>query len=58
MLIVVGFVGRNVEVVGVVFLRSVVGIFSYFKIKGLFVGVFFEGLVIIECKDVNVKFYG
>jgi len=53
-----GPVGRNAEASGAASLRSVAGIFSYSKTKGLFAGVSLEGSVIIERKDANEKFYG
>lgn len=53
-----GPVGRNAEASGAVSHRSVAGIFSYSKTKGLFAGVSLEGSVIIERKDANSKFYG
>lgn len=39
-------------------MRSVAGIFSYSKTKGLFAGVSLEGSMIIERKDANAKLYG
>ncbi|KAF8535983.1 hypothetical protein BDD12DRAFT_853040 [Trichophaea hybrida] len=53
-----GPVGRNAEASGAASLRSVAGIFSYSKTKGLFAGVSLEGSVIVERKDANSKFYG
>lgn len=53
-----GPVGRNAEAAGAASLRSVAGIFSYSKTKGLFAGVSLEGSVIIERKDANTKLYG
>ncbi|RPA96716.1 DUF500-domain-containing protein [Choiromyces venosus 120613-1] len=53
-----GPVGRNAEASGAASLRSVAGIFSYSKTKGLFAGVSLEGSVIVERKDANKKFYG
>jgi hypothetical protein len=53
-----GPVGRNAEAAGAASLRSVAGIFSYSKTKGLFAGVSLEGSVIIERKDANAKLYG
>lgn len=53
-----GPVGRNAEASGAASLRSVAGIFSYSKTKGLFAGVSLEGSVIVERKDANTKFYG
>ncbi|KAF8464365.1 hypothetical protein BDZ91DRAFT_821951 [Kalaharituber pfeilii] len=52
-----GPVGRNAEASGAASLRSVSGIFSYSKTKGLFAGVSLEGSVIVERKDANRKFY-
>lgn len=53
-----GPVGRNAEAAGAASLRSVAGIFSYSKTKGLFAGVSLEGSMIIERKDANAKLYG
>ncbi|KAK3316190.1 hypothetical protein B0H66DRAFT_576173 [Apodospora peruviana] len=53
-----GPVGRNAEAAGAASLRSVAGIFSYSKTKGLFAGVSLEGSVIVERKDANAKLYG
>ncbi|KAK3303535.1 uncharacterized protein B0T15DRAFT_513699 [Chaetomium strumarium] len=53
-----GPVGRNAEAAGAASLRSVAGIFSYSKTKGLFAGVSLEGSMIIERKDANTKLYG
>ncbi|KAF3936966.1 hypothetical protein ABW19_dt0208216 [Dactylella cylindrospora] len=53
-----GPVGRNAEASGAASLKSVAGIFSYSKTKGLFAGVSLEGSVIIERRDANKKFYG
>lgn len=53
-----GPVGRNAEAAGAASLRSVAGIFSYSKTKGLFAGVSLEGSAIIERKDANSKLYG
>ncbi|KAK1755692.1 hypothetical protein QBC47DRAFT_193418 [Echria macrotheca] len=53
-----GPVGRNAEAAGAASLKSVAGIFSYSKTKGLFAGVSLEGSVIIERKDANTKLYG
>ncbi|KAJ2897041.1 uncharacterized protein MKZ38_005030 [Zalerion maritima] len=53
-----GPVGRNAEAAGAASLRSVAGIFSYSKTKGLFAGVSLEGSVIVERKDANEKLYG
>jgi len=43
-----GPVGRNAEAAGAVSLKSVSGIFSYSKTKGLFAGVSLEGSVIMN----------
>jgi len=53
-----GPVGRNAEAAGAASLRSVAGIFSYSKTKGLFAGVSLEGSAIVERKDANAKLYG
>ncbi|KAJ4417953.1 hypothetical protein N0V85_001630 [Neurospora sp. IMI 360204] len=53
-----GPIGRNAEAAGAASLRSVAGIFSYSKTKGLFAGVSLEGSMIIERKDANAKLYG
>ncbi|KAF2713964.1 DUF500-domain-containing protein [Pleomassaria siparia CBS 279.74] len=53
-----GPVGRNAEAAGVASLKSVAGIFSYSKTKGLFAGVSLEGSGIIERRDANEKLYG
>ncbi|QUC21404.1 uncharacterized protein UV8b_05647 [Ustilaginoidea virens] len=53
-----GPVGRNAEAAGAASLRSVSGIFSYSKTKGLFAGVSLEGMAIIERRDANEKLYG
>ncbi|KAH6640476.1 hypothetical protein F5144DRAFT_599169 [Chaetomium tenue] len=53
-----GPVGRNAEAAGAASLRSVAGIFSYSKTKGLFAGVSLEGSAIIERKEANAKLYG
>ncbi|KAI6368834.1 hypothetical protein MCOR25_004576 [Pyricularia grisea] len=53
-----GPVGRNAEAAGAASLRSVAGIFSYSKTKGLFAGVSLEGSAIVERKDANTKMYG
>lgn len=53
-----GPVGRNAEAAGAASLRSVAGIFSYSKTKGLFAGVSLEGSAIVERKDANAKMYG
>ncbi|KAF2194008.1 DUF500-domain-containing protein [Zopfia rhizophila CBS 207.26] len=53
-----GPVGRNAEAAGAASLRSVAGIFSYSKTKGLFAGVSLEGSGIIERRDANEKLYG
>jgi hypothetical protein len=51
-------VGRNAEAAGAASLKSVAGIFSYSKTKGLFAGVSLEGSAIVERKDANAKLYG
>ncbi|KAF2657729.1 DUF500-domain-containing protein [Lophiostoma macrostomum CBS 122681] len=53
-----GPVGRNAEAAGAASLKSVAGIFSYSKTKGLFAGVSLEGSGIIERRDANEKLYG
>lgn len=53
-----GPVGRNAEAAGMASLKSVAGIFSYSKTKGLFAGVSLEGSGIIERRDANEKLYG
>lgn len=53
-----GPIGRNAEAAGAASLRSVAGIFSYSKTKGLFAGVSLEGSAIVERKDANTKLYG
>jgi len=53
-----GPVGRNAEAAGAASLRSVAGIFSYSKTKGLFAGVSLEGSAIIERRDANEQLYG
>jgi hypothetical protein len=53
-----GPVGRNAEAAGAASIRSVAGIFSYSKTRGLFAGVSLEGSAIIERKDANAKMYG
>lgn len=53
-----GPVGRNAEAAGAASLKSVSGIFSYSKTKGLFAGVSLEGSAIIERRDANEKLYG
>jgi hypothetical protein len=53
-----GPVGRNAEAAGVASLKSVAGVFSYSKTKGLFAGVSLEGSGIIERRDANEKMYG
>jgi len=45
-----GPVGRNAEAAGAASLKSVAGIFSYSKTRGLFAGVSLEGSAIIECR--------
>ena len=52
-----GPVGRNAEAAGAASLKSVAGVFSYSKTKGLFAGVSLEGSAIIERSDANAKFY-
>lgn len=58
MSIAAGPVGRNAEAAGAASLRSVAGIFSYSKTKGLFAGVSLEGSGMIERRDANEKLYG
>lgn len=58
MSIAAGPVGRNAEAAGAASLKSVAGIFSYSKTKGLFAGVSLEGSAIIERRDANEKLYG
>lgn len=53
-----GPVGRNAEAAGAASLKSVAGIFSYSKTKGLFAGVSLEGSAIIERRDANERLYG
>ncbi|KAF4122820.1 SH3 domain-containing YSC84-like protein 1 [Geosmithia morbida] len=53
-----GPVGRSAEAAGAASLRSIAGIFSYSKTKGLFAGVSLEGSGIIERRDANEKLYG
>jgi lipid-binding SYLF domain-containing protein len=53
-----GPVGRSAEAAGAASLKSVAGIFSYSKTKGLFAGVSLEGSAIIERRDANEKLYG
>lgn len=53
-----GPVGRNAEAAGAASLKSVAGIFSYSKTRGLFAGVSLEGSAIIERRDANEKLYG
>lgn len=53
-----GPIGRNAEAAGAASLKSVSGIFSYSKTKGLFAGVSLEGMAIIERRDANEKLYG
>ncbi|KAF3068445.1 hypothetical protein GL218_08435 [Daldinia childiae] len=53
-----GPVGRNAEAAGAASLRSVAGVFSYSKTKGLFAGVSLEGSAIVERRDANEKLYG
>ena len=57
MSIAAGPVGRNAEAAGAASLKSVAGIFSYSKTKGLFAGVSLEGSAIIERRDANEKLY-
>ena len=52
-----GPVGRNAEAAGAASLKSVAGVFSYSKTKGLFAGVSLEGSAIIERRDANEKLY-
>ena len=52
-----GPVGRNAEAAGAASLKSVAGVFSYSKTKGLFAGVSLEGSVLIERTDANAKLY-
>ena len=52
-----GPVGRNAEAAGAASLKSVAGVFSYSKTKGLFAGVSLEGSAIIERSDANAKLY-
>lgn len=52
-----GPVGRNAEAAGAASLKSVAGVFSYSKTKGLFAGVSIEGSVLIERRDANEKLY-
>lgn len=52
-----GPVGRNAEAAGAASLKSIAGIFSYSKTKGLFAGVSLEGSVLIERRDANEKLY-
>lgn len=58
MSIAAGPVGRNAEAAGAASLKSVAGIFSYSKTKGLFAGVSLEGSGMIERRDANEKLYG
>ncbi|KAK2603542.1 hypothetical protein QQS21_004311 [Conoideocrella luteorostrata] len=53
-----GPVGRSAEAAGAASLKSVGGVFSYSKTKGLFAGVSLEGMAIIERRDANEKLYG
>ncbi|KAI0164172.1 hypothetical protein GGR57DRAFT_452637 [Xylariaceae sp. FL1272] len=53
-----GPIGRNAEAAGAASLKSVAGIFSYSKTKGLFAGVSLEGSAIVERRDANEKLYG
>ena len=52
-----GPVGRNAEAAGAASLKSVAGVFSYSKTKGLFAGVSLEGSILIERSDANAKLY-
>ncbi|KAL8819256.1 MAG: hypothetical protein Q9191_007772, partial [Dirinaria sp. TL-2023a] len=52
-----GPVGRNAEAAGAASLKSVAGVFSYSKTKGLFAGVSLEGSGIVERRDANQKLY-
>ncbi|PHH62288.1 hypothetical protein CDD81_7276 [Ophiocordyceps australis] len=52
-----GPVGRNAEAAGAASLKSVAGIFSYSKTRGLFAGVSLEGSAIIERRDANETLY-
>ncbi|KAI9835933.1 MAG: hypothetical protein M1819_001831 [Sarea resinae] len=52
-----GPVGRNAEAAGAASFRSVAGVFSYSKTKGLFAGVSLEGSVLLERRDANEKLY-
>lgn len=58
MSIAAGPVGRNAEAAGAASLKSVAGIFSYSRTKGLFAGVSLEGSAIVERRDANEKLYG
>ncbi|KAI2633293.1 hypothetical protein GGS21DRAFT_519969 [Xylaria nigripes] len=53
-----GPIGRNAEAAGAASLRSLAGIFSYSRTKGLFAGVSLEGSAIVERRDANEKLYG
>ncbi|KAI0509692.1 hypothetical protein F5B22DRAFT_615636 [Xylaria bambusicola] len=53
-----GPVGRNAEAAGAASLKSIAGIFSYSRTKGLFAGVSLEGSAIVERRDANEKLYG
>ncbi|PHH90404.1 hypothetical protein CDD83_3818 [Cordyceps sp. RAO-2017] len=53
-----GPVGRNAEAAGAASLKSIAGIFSYSKTKGLFAGVSLEGSAIFERRDANENLYG
>lgn len=53
-----GPIGRNAEAAGAASLKSVAGIFSYSRTKGLFAGVSLEGSAIVERRDANEKLYG
>ncbi|PHH83120.1 hypothetical protein CDD82_3530 [Ophiocordyceps australis] len=52
-----GPVGRNAEAAGAASLKSLAGIFSYSKTRGLFAGVSLEGSAIIERRDANEALY-
>jgi hypothetical protein len=53
-----GPIGRNAEAAGAASLKSIAGIFSYSRTKGLFAGVSLEGSAIVERRDANEKLYG
>ena len=52
-----GPVGRNAEAAGAASMKSVAGVFSYSKTKGLFAGVSLEGSILFERRDANEKLY-